>query len=82
MVKLTKRGGAWRLGDAPITVWVRIWMRALGLPWRLVTLRIVEGEPWVEEDTPTMPVEPGAPLRMYPVPADAEWSWELPPDGE
>ena len=89
MSKLTRRGRGWLLGEVPVPDGARVWMRALGLPWRSVTLRIVGGALLVEENPPRMPaVEPGAPLPMmraedvppepYPPPEDVEWSWEPP----
>ena len=55
MFELTRRGRGWLLGEVRITDGARVWMRALGLPWRRVTLRIVGGALLVEEDPPLMP---------------------------
>ena len=74
MVELTKRGQAWLVGDVPITGDVPVWMRALGLPWRRVTLYILDGEPFVRDYSMTRRED--APPEPYPPPTDAEWSWD------
>ncbi len=88
-MKLARRGEGWRLGAMRVTDGTPVWLRALGLPWRQVILRIVGDELRVEENPPPMPLwEDGTPLHRvdpppapYPPPEDAEWSWE-PPDDE